>query len=176
MLLQDRRDVLGEGHFLRLSRLGERDRAAVHLRFGSRDLTAGEYGIEGVLQVARRRFLAYAAKAVLVVDPPAVAEALLAVEHDDLGRPLHAQRAGAGGVEVLDEGELHVVLHRLRRHGDERIFLGRVDRDELHVLVAVLLLHLLERGQIPLGDRATRVGEHQHERLLRAEVVERARQ
>ena len=37
------------------------------------------------------------------------------------------------------------MLHRLRRHRDERVFLGRVDGDELHVLVAILLLERLQR-------------------------------
>ena len=60
-----------------------------------------------------------------------------------------------GGVEILDERELDVELHRLRRHGDERVLLGRVDGDELHVLAAILLFERLEYGQV----RAERRGK-----------------
>src|SRR5207302_2893735 len=54
VLLQDRGDVGGVGHILRLARRREGNRAAVHLGLRLRHVAAGEHGVDRVLEVDRK--------------------------------------------------------------------------------------------------------------------------
>src|SRR5262249_27426948 len=108
----------------------------------------------------------------LVVDPPAITQRALRVEHDALGRARHAERVGDAAIEVLDERELDPLFHRLRRHLRDRVVRTGIHRDELYALVAVVALEALQHGQVLRRGRAAAVDEDQDISLLYAKVAQ----
>src|SRR5580704_13608169 len=93
VLLQDRGDVAGECHMaLDGGELSARDRAAVHGRLADGHLISCQDGVERQGKISARGGGSGSSKTILIVDPPAVPDVSLLIEHHHLARAPYAEQ------------------------------------------------------------------------------------
>ena len=171
VFLQQWHDMFVEGHLCGgLAILGERDPAAVDGRFGHFHVAVGQHVLDGHLQIFSPGIGPLTAESELAIDPPAVSQPPLGINHDDLGGTRRADGASDASVKILDEREWRIVQHGMVGDFANGIVQSDVDRHELHAFVAVRFVQRHELRQIPLHDRAFECRKGQHVGLLLAEV------
>src|SRR6476619_1849251 len=102
MCIEQRRDVLAKRNALRrLDGRGQGDHAPIDGRLNSSGISSREDCLQRIDEVVGCYRWSFATEAILVIDPPAVSNAALSIEHDDFGSSLDAQCSRARAVRVF---------------------------------------------------------------------------
>ncbi len=153
------------------------DQTASRGGLGRRHGLLVEQRLEGVGQVGLlgRGFLIAdrGLEAVLIVNPPAVANAVVLVEHDHLGRPRGTGGVGHCLVQVLEDRKFDLVHAGEGGDFGHRVLAIGVDAQEHHAARLVLGRQLDQPRRIELGQRALGAQEGQHHDLVLGHFVER---
>ena len=144
VLADERRHVVRIRHlFDRRSRLPTRDDTTVYLRLRNGHAAACYHGLDGLAQVRAGRGGLGPADTILVVDPAAIAQHVLRIEHDDLRSARHAQSLRRGGSDVFHKREFAFEANSLLGHVHHRIGRPGVDCKKLHASIPVFLVEPL---------------------------------
>ena len=178
VFLQDRAHVLGIGRLpaacvLWRNVIGQPSTSVS----GVGNLLAGKHRFECVFQIVARRLLANAAETVLVVDPAAIAERVS--RHRERPPPAcgaHPETRAQAPPKSLTKGNSISCCTACVAIAMIESSSAALTATNCTSLPRYSFSSACSVGRVALHQRATRVGEHQHKRLLLAEVIERARQ
>src|SRR5262249_26061945 len=148
---------------------GWRDLAAVDGCLLYSDRLAGQQLVERCCEVFASGAWLRTANSVLIVDPAAIRQPVLAIEEGDLRHAINAQGGANLVFLVLHHSESQVVFEGKRSDFHDRI-LGRAkNADELNVFLAVGRIQLSQLREEAFGNGAIGIEKDQRETFMRTE-------